>query len=793
MANYFWIGGGTNNNWSTVANWSTASAGTTTASVAPSSLDDVIFNGQGINAQSSSNINTAFTINSLIVSSSYSSSISHSANLTIRGNLDITGSYTIVGNGGLIISGTHTSYIAGNNKTFSGSITFQRTAGGKTSLSSSLIVLGSCTISSFTGTQILDSSGSATLFVSGGLSGNFGGTTVSGSMKITLKGGTWNGNIRTANFNIGTLTLDGNITCSTNTCIGGSIKYLSGNINTNGNTLYTTANTVFDTYPLVWNSIRSQGHTNTLLSDLYVSGAFWQDGTATYNSASIYITGSSSYLWSYFGSFNGTSTIILKDSAWVSSNNIPVTNPMIFSGSVVLSGDLIPYGGTGTPTASLLQNNATTLTVDGSTFYIHNSPIFRGNNFKFNNFRNSSVATLTLSSSLYVSGTMGPTSNAAMTINGFSDTSITSSGFTLLGNLILNRPTIWITGSWSQNATSYGITPPSTGLLISGNVTLSGANPSLNSGLLDAVQGSSINSAGSTLSIRGNSTINLPNIQINNLSVVNTSTITLSSSLSLSGSYSAGNTVTSTVNRTTSETFNINGGISAAGAVLTGNAIHNITGGTVNVTSTAAISSVLLNISGSIIISALTLGNGCTINYLSGSVNTSNSTLTLNNATQTHTLNTNGIIWNNIYFNNANISLFLSSSLYCNGDLILGQYAVFNISGKEFNVSRIISNIVSTGTTFTIPSSSFHIVRDGLFISSSRIGANSTITSNSATERTYLTLLPNALCNTHANFTRIDASLGRPIRTFNGTITDCRNIEQLTDIITSAGSFVATI
>jgi hypothetical protein len=36
-----------------------------------------------------------------------------------------------------------------------------------------------------------------------------------------------------------------------------------------------------------------------------------------------------------------------------------------------------------------------------------------------------------------------------------------------------------------------------------------------------------------------------------------------------------------------------------------------------------------------------------------------------------------------------------------------------------------------------------------------------------------------------SNFTRIDASNGRTIRSFNGTITDCLNIVGFTDIATT--------
>jgi hypothetical protein len=62
-------------------------------------------------------------------------------------------------------------------------------------------------------------------------------------------------------------------------------------------------------------------------------------------------------------------------------------------------------------------------------------------------------------------------------------------------------------------------------------------------------------------------------------------------------------------------------------------------------------------------------------------------------------------------------------------------------------------------------------------------------TSNHATNKTYLILNEGATCNTNGNFTRIDASGGRPIRTWNGVVTDCINIQRITDLRTVSLTF----
>jgi hypothetical protein len=65
---------------------------------------------------------------------------------------------------------------------------------------------------------------------------------------------------------------------------------------------------------------------------------------------------------------------------------------------------------------------------------------------------------------------------------------------------------------------------------------------------------------------------------------------------------------------------------------------------------------------------------------------------------------------------------------------------------------------------------------------SSRVGAVVLFTSDDAVITAKLTLSQGATCNVLANFTRIDASGGRNINSFNGVITSCVGVYSFTDV-----------
>jgi hypothetical protein len=240
-------------------------------------------------------------------------------------------------------------------------------------------------------------------------------------------------------------------------------------------------------------------------------------------------------------------------------------------------------------------------------------------------------------------------------------------------------------------------------------------------------------------------------------------------------------TVLGVLNKIGSSTLTCTNGITMTTA-LTGNSDIIITGGTWNISGSSSnyISCNTITIAGNITIGNGALGVG-TLIYSSGTV-THTGTLFLNGNC---TLNTNGINWSGVATQTA-LTCILSSPLYIIGLFNFGSGAL-NFTGSSFGFSCNSLTIPSaTGSnTITLAAGITYIVRSSLTTNTTRIGAIQVFTSSSLTIKAILTINQGATCNVLANFTRIDASNGRTIRSFNGTITDSINIVAFTDIATT--------
>ncbi len=91
----------------------------------------------------------------------------------------------------------------------------------------------------------------------------------------------------------------------------------------------------------------------------------------------------------------------------------------------------------------------------------------------------------------------------------------------------------------------------------------------------------------------------------------------------------------------------------------------------------------------------------------------------------------------------------------------------------------------TTTTSLTFNDAATFTITTAFNAFTSRTGAILTFTSDDATNRVPFILNQGATCNVLANFTRINASGGRTIRSFNGVITDCLNVVSFSDIGTS--------
>lgn len=173
-----------------------------------------------------------------------------------------------------------------------------------------------------------------------------------------------------------------------------------------------------------------------------------------------------------------------------------------------------------------------------------------------------------------------------------------------------------------------------------------------------------------------------------------------------------------------------------------------------------------------------------TLTYSSGTVTTSGSTLTIGAAT---TLNTNGISWNNITFS-ATATYTINSLLTVSGTITLSGGVNQTFAGTSGFTTATLTCSHTGASTITLKNSVTYTISGAFNAFVSRpTGPALIITSDDATLKATLTLNQGATCNVLANFTRIDASAGRTIFTFNGTLTSTINITAITDLTFAVG------
>lgn len=244
-----------------------------------------------------------------------------------------------------------------------------------------------------------------------------------------------------------------------------------------------------------------------------------------------------------------------------------------------------------------------------------------------------------------------------------------------------------------------------------------------------------------------------------------TNTKTLSGDWTISGSLTTAQTLVMN-----SGTINVAGGF--APAACSGSTTFNLTGGTWS--GNGGISNAV-NFTGNITYSATGTYTG-TMTYVSGTVTTTSSTLTLG----TSTMNTNGISWNNISIAGT-ATITINSLLTATGTMTLSGTVAITFGGTSgFTVGTL--NITATANnTLTLANTVTYTVTTSLTAFTSRTGSTFLFTSDHATNQAILTLNQGATNSVLANFTRIDASAGRTIYTFHGTVTSCNNIVSYTD------------
>jgi hypothetical protein len=292
---------------------------------------------------------------------------------------------------------------------------------------------------------------------------------------------------------------------------------------------------------------------------------------------------------------------------------------------------------------------------------------------------------LTLSGALSVSGLFTHVTG---------NLSLTGSNVTLSGGLTVNNAiipqqvNITLTGGTWSGAAGIGAAGTTGTMSLAGNVVVSGSVGFATGGL--QYTSGNITTAGSTLVITGATIFNTAGMTWSNINFAASAIAsTLISNLACSNvlEWSA----TTAVNHTTAETITTSGGISTVSSSAgIGSATVIVTGGTWSSTGGAFAFRNPLTLNGNIVVSGGVDYASGTLTYQSGTITTAGSTLTVNAAS---TLNTAGIIWNNVAFTAA-ATYTLQSNLTCNGLLTLGSAAAALVFSGTYSM------IANGGVTF---------------------------------------------------------------------------------------------
>lgn len=308
-----------------------------------------------------------------------------------------------------------------------------------------------------------------------------------------------------------------------------------------------------------------------------------------------------------------------------------------------------------------------------------------------------------------------------------------------------------------------------------------GQNITLNGNFTDQTQHSWASSTGQIVIQTASTITSNGKTYPNSVTFSGTNTKTLSGDWTISGTLAINGLTT--LNSGTLTAAGLNTTTSGIAAASTGTVL--LSGGTW--TGSAGTIACNLTYAGNVTLSGSLLYNTGTMTYTSGTITTTGSTVTLSGSC---TLNTNGMSFNNITLNTNSTTITNNSLCTITGTLTYNDgigatwagTAGFTAGTVTFNNTTAATENFKDGNTYTITTA--------LNCFKSRNGSIVTISSSHATNTTAIVLQNGASCDVLANFTRVDASGGRTIWTFNGTLTTTTNINSFTDLKTVSKSFV---
>jgi hypothetical protein len=765
MAARYWVGGGSSSNWNATGNtnWGTASGVQDNASV-PTSADDVIFDGVGTGGNTNSTISATTTVLSINITSGYTATLTHNAVLTVTGNVTFGANYIIAGSSAMSIENVpyaNTSLtVTTNNRTWPNALTMKVfSLGGTLTVTmlgnltvNGLLTLG-CVVNKTT-TEVINCTNGITTSGAGGASGTVG---------VVLKGGTWSA---TGELSF-PLSIDGNVTVSGTVLYAGTMTYVSGTVTTTGSTLSLNTSTL-NTNGITWNNIKSTYSLNsiTLTSNLSLSGILDASttGLAINKTTSETVTVAGG-IPNQVARIAGTAEIILTGGTISTTGVDYISNPLTFNGNVTVSGTLRYISG-------VLKYTSGSVTTTGSTLAVYGSCTINTNGIVWNNITVVSFgATITLASNFTATGSL--TLSQVTTINKTASETFSVNGMVVNNRLNGNGCEIILTGgTWSGTSYVSGVN-----ISLNGNVTVSGT-VSFEVCTLKYISGA-ITTTGSTLNCySGGITLDTVGITWNNVSFGPfNSGATLTSDFVATGVLSSTTPALIALNTSTGKTFRVNG-ISTNPSGIGGTATFILTGGNW----VGRVSTPTFQLDGNITVSGTVSISGCTLKYVSGNITTTGSTLSIIDGCS---LDTNGVTWNNVTYPNTLYNENIISLLSVSGTLTVGTNGIYFTGTAGWTCGTLLN--ASTGAaTINLKDGNTYTINTLLDCYQSRTGSIVSFTSSHVTNRAFLTLTNGASCRCLANFTRINATGGRPIRTFNGTVTDSPGVVSFYDLKTVA-------
>jgi fibronectin-binding autotransporter adhesin len=665
--------------WSDINNWSDTDGGAGGFSV-PTTTDDVYFTALSgpctVNGSNRSCLK--------LITTGYNNTITiTTVALTTGSDVTLSATTTVTGTGTFSFSNTGT--LTRNSATISVATT--RTAGsGVLTLADVWDVAGFA----FTGsTATLNGS---TLNVYGDISCTVNST--AGTTQVNLVGTgtqTWSGtgqlnNNFTINKPSGAFVVSGTV------AFGGSKTFIyttAGSVTTTGSTLNLGASTM-DSSGMTWNNITSTSAPTVVLTTILVVGGTLSIQAVVFTTNSVHCQGNLTIT----SNTATTGTILMNGTGSQTWSGTPIVRCNLTINKP--SGAFIVSGSVAFTTSTLTYTTSGSVTVTGSTLNISASCTLNTGTMVWNNVTPTGVNTYTLLSDFrminYVSGANTQAWNG--------------SGFKVYvsGNFTHPNGTISGTANWEYNGAgtwtgSTNVIQSNLTLKPTGVLTIAATNFTYSTGTLifDSSGGGSVSTTGSTLIITASCSLNTNGIVWNNITQTNNTTITLTSNLSCSGLLSVAGS-TSTWNG-----FDVSfGGLTCGSTLCSGTSTFTANGtGTIQSTLSTNVvrNNLTINTSGTITFGTLFAYNTGTLTYVTGTVTTTGSTLTIVAST---TLNTNGIVWNNITMFGASLPITtLSSTLTINGTLSLGSAA---------NVSTINgADIILNGNLLLAGTSNYHI------------------------------------------------------------------------------------